>query len=217
LKKAGINNINISLDSINKSVHDQLRGFEGAFEKASQALRLCVKQKIPCVLSTYASKRAVRSGDLKELISFAKQSGVTAVKILFPLMSGSWRHSADELLSDNEKMEVYNLLEPGFVYLESPLFSMTNGKKVCEALNRKMIYISPHGDVQICYTVPISFGNVKNERLKDILARMWESDLFNSIDNSHDCIMNNPHFREKYLKVFDDSEGKTVEYGDLCR
>ena len=211
LKKSGINNINVSVDSADAGVHDQLRGFKGAHNKAINALKLCVKEKIPCVLSTYASKRAVNSGDLEEIIRLARELRVTAVKILFPLMAGRWRDSLAEMLSASEKRKVYGLLNPGFVYLESPLFSVKNGKKVCEALDKKMIYVSPRGDVQICYTVPFSFGNVNDEPLRVIIERMWNSELFKSVKNNCDCIMNNPVFREKFSPVMDKIDESPID------
>ena len=136
---------------------------------------------------------------------FGKELNVTAVKILFPLLSGRWSNATEELLNDKEKREVYALLDPGFVYLESPLYSFNKGKKICEALNKKILYISASGDVQLCYTIPFSFGNVRREALKDIMRRLWQSDFFTSIDNNYECVMNNPHFREKYLPIIKDS------------
>lgn len=212
LNKAGVNNINVSIDSVDSKVHDELRGYQGTFDKALNAIKLCVKEKIPCVISTYASKRSIYSGDLKKIIKIGKQLRVTAVKILFPLMSGRWRNNTGELLNAREKKIVYDLLEPGFVYLESPLFSLKNGKKVCEALDKRMFYVSPYGDVQICLTVPFSMGNIQNEPLEKIMNRMWSSEIFNSTDNNHDCIMNSPVFRKKLSEVMEESDkGKDAQ------
>ncbi|MBF0331207.1 MAG: radical SAM protein [Candidatus Omnitrophica bacterium] len=212
LKSAGINNINVSIDSADKDTHDRLRGYAGVFEKAIEGLKLCVRENIPCVLSTYASKRNIHSGDLKRIIELGKQTGVTAVKILFPLMAGKWKDSqCDELLDPQEKQVVYDLLEPGFVYLESPLFSVKGRKKVCEALNRKMLYVSPYGDVQLCYAVPFSFGNIRKESFEAIVKRMWASKFFNSIDNNYDCVMNNPVFRAEFAKLEGKAETPPVD------
>lgn len=202
-KKAGINNINVSVDSADSGIHDELRGFKGAHDRAINALKLCVKNRIPCVLSTYASKRAVNSGDLEGIIRIGKGLKVTAVKILFPLMAGKWKDNPGELLSVSERRIVYDLLDPGFVYLESPLFSIKRGRKICEALDKKMIYVSPYGDVQICYTVPFSFGNVNDDSLIVIIRRMWDSGPFKTVRNNCDCVMNNPVFREKFSWMMD--------------
>jgi len=213
LKDAGINNLNVSLDSAVPLIHDELRGFKGAFQSAHDAMKWCVLEKIPCVISTYASKRAVRDGDLSDIIKLGRGIGVTAIKILFPITSGRWCRNTEELLTEQEKTTVYKLLDPGFVYLESLLFSARRGKKVCEALDRNIIYISPSGDVQICYTIPFSFGNIRRERLEQILARMWQGRFFNSIDNEYDCVMNNPHFRDKYLRDIESSPKLPIECG----
>jgi MoaA/NifB/PqqE/SkfB family radical SAM enzyme len=204
LKQAGIDNINISLDSADRHIHDDLRGFSGAYDNALRAVNSCVKEGITCVISTYASKRAIYSKDLQRIIDIGRRYKVGAVKILLPLMSGKWSKRNDELLGEKEKALVYKLLDPGFVYLESPLYSMKKGKKVCEALDKKMIYISPSGDLQACYAVPVSFGNINAEPIKGIMARMWKSKLFEEVDNDYECIMNNPRFRKDYFKKVDD-------------
>ncbi|MFH1397322.1 MAG: radical SAM protein [Candidatus Omnitrophota bacterium] len=206
IKNAGVNNINISLDSANSVIHDGLRGFSGSFGKAMAALGLCKEEKISFVISTYASKRALYSGDLQEIIRIGKRLNATAVKILFPIMSGRWSNNFDEALNAQEKEMVLDLLDPGFVYLESPLFSIKGGKKVCEAINKKMFYISPCGDAQICYAIPVSFGNIKEKRLGDIIDQMWSSVFFRSIDKSYDCVMSNPVLRQKFPELFSETQ-----------
>ncbi len=212
LKEAGINNINISVDSADRNIHDNLRGFEGAFDSAMTAIKNCLNERIPCVISTYASKRAIYSGDLNEIITLGRRMKVSAVKILLPIMSGRWAHSECERLSQEERKKVNDMLDPGFVYLESPLFSVKSDKKICEALDKKMVYISPHGDVQACYAVPFSFGNINNEALHAILARMWSSEFFCKIGNDHECVMNNPHFRKIVGPELDKASGFPINY-----
>lgn len=198
LNKAGINNINVSLDSADPEIHDSLRHHQGVFYKAVNGIKLCVKRKIPCVLSTYASKRAVASGDLEKLIKLGRQLNVTAVKILLPLMAGRWFDKEEELLSVWERQLVYELVEPGFVYIESPFFNFKNGRKVCEALDKKIVYIAPDGQLQICHTVPFSFGKVKDQGIGNLITQMWSSIFFKSIDNDCDCPMNNHKFLSEY-------------------
>lgn len=206
LSLAGINNINVSLDSANETKHDSLRGVDGAYKKAIACMQNCHDEKIPCVLSTYASKENIANGDLKEIITLGKKLKVTGIKIMLPLLSGKWAKAEEVILNNEERNEVFALTGDGLCYIESPVFSIKNGKKVCEALNKNMIYISPKGDLQACYTVPVTFGNVFEKDLNTLLAKMWNSDFFNSIDNEHDCIMNNPDFRKKYLEQIQASD-----------
>jgi len=199
LKKAGINNINISIDSADPEVHDKLRGWPGGYKKAVDAIQLCVKNNVPCVLNTYASKRSLYSGDLARIFSLGKKLHVTGVKVLFPIMSGRWKDAgSSELLTTFEKKAVMRLLEPGFSYLESPLYSVVNGRKVCEALGRKMVFISPYGDVQMCYSTPMSFGNVKDSSASSLIQKMWQDEKFCSINKKCDCVMNDVEFREQH-------------------
>jgi len=215
LKKAGIDTINVSIDSADGLVHDALRGVPGTFEKAVKGIELCARERISCVVSTYASRRALETGDLEKIIRLARGLRAAAVKVLFPIMSGRWMHNQADILTPGEKKKVMRLLEPGFVYLESPLFSMRKGRKVCEALGRKMLYVSPRGDVQACYAVPVSFGNVRAEPVAGIIRRMWKSPFFNSIASECDCVMNNPLFRERYMSVIKEARELPVSYDSL--
>jgi MoaA/NifB/PqqE/SkfB family radical SAM enzyme len=217
LKRAGINNINISLDSADREVHDGLRGFKGTFDSALNAIEACVKEGIPCVISTYASKRAIYSGDLEKIIKIGRKYKATAVKILFPIVSGKWMHSPSESLDKRERSVVYGLLDPGFVYLESLLYSIKSGRKICECLNKKMIYVSPSGEIQPCSAVPVSFGNVNKEPLGKLLNRMWGSKLYSNTKYNHDCIMNNKYFREEHFSQIKDSDNFPVKYESIFK
>ena len=99
LKDAGISNINISVDSSNESTHDALRKKQGCFQSAIRALELCVKHSIPCLISTYASKRAIKDKDLEKIIKLAKEIGVNGVKILFPILSGDGENQKRRILT----------------------------------------------------------------------------------------------------------------------
>lgn len=206
LSNAGINNINISIDSADEKKHDSLRGITGTFANAVECIKNCVEMKIPCVLSTYASKENIANGDLQNIIALGKSLKVTGIKIMLPLLSGKWAKAEEVLLNKNERQYVFNLIGDGLCYIESPVFSIKNGKKICEALNKNMIYISATGDLQPCYTVPVSFGNVFETKLPIILNKMWQSDFFKGIDNEYDCIMNNPLFRDKYLNTIQNAK-----------
>ena len=206
LKQAGVNNVNISLDSAHEKIHDKLRRTQGLYPKVINAISECVREKVICVVSTYASHRSIKSGDLDKIILLAKAKGATAVKILFPMLSGQWMDRQDMLLSNEEKQYVFSLLDPGYVYLESPLFSMKKGAKVCEALRKKMVYVSPYGDVQACYAVPFMFGNIAKKPFAEIVALMWSKDIFNTV-SCEDCAINHPVI---HRKIFNITAGKEM-------
>lgn len=202
LKYLNVSNINVSLDSADPLIHDRLRGIEGCFAAALNGIRLCVQAGIPTLVSTYASKRAIASGDLKRLIAFARGLKVNGVKILFPILSGRWKDELSEKLSPEEEKCVRDLTDPSFVYIEDALSMMKNSSEKCSALDRHFFYISPFGDIQLCPAIPISFGNIRKAKLNEILSLMWDHPA--SKIQCHGCLVNDSFFREQYNLLSED-------------
>jgi MoaA/NifB/PqqE/SkfB family radical SAM enzyme len=197
LKLAKIANVNISLDSPDPDIHDKLRGVPGCFERAISGIKLCVAAGIPCLVSTYASKRAIANGDMKKLISLSRSLGASGVKILLPIISGKWLGSMEEKLSLQEEEEVRKLLDPLFVYIEDALSMLRNSSKRCSSLDKNFFYISPFGDIQLCPAVPLSFGNIRHHDLSSIVKKMWAHPTSNI--KCEGCLINNKVFRDRYF------------------
>ena len=206
LKKAGIANINVSIDSCDEFMHDSLRQRQGCFQSAVNGLKLCVKYKIPCLVSTYASKRAIKEKDIEEIIELAKKIGVNGVKILFPILSGKWREKETERLNQEAEGYVNSLLDPSFVYIEDALEMVTKRGKGCSALERNLIYISPYGDIQPCPAIPISFGNVRKKKIDYIIEEIYNHKFFEKYKSCATCLMNEIDFRNRYFSIKENKE-----------
>jgi MoaA/NifB/PqqE/SkfB family radical SAM enzyme len=204
LKSAGIGNINVSIDSADPAIHDKLRKYNGCFDAALKAVRLCVNNDVPCLVSTYASNRSVRDGDLEAIIALAKKEGVEGVKILFPILSGRWRKQEQEALSKEGRAYLKSLLDPSYVYIEDALEMVKREGKGCSAIEKNLIYISPYGDVQPCPAIPVTFGNVRSERFTVIVKRMMEHVFYKKHKYCTSCLMNEDSFRKKYFAVNED-------------
>jgi len=201
LKESGLHHIYVSLDSAEADKHDLSRHMQGCYQKAVEAIRNCVSMKLPCSVSTFASKEKLLSGDLAAIIEKSRNIGAIAVRILYPILSGKLIN--DKALSLSEKKKVFRLLQSDFVYLESPRFYSEKILKFCGAVRKCFFYISPYGDIQPCPFVPVVFGNIRKERLQEIMTKMWRSsDMWRSsfFKNNHSlcCLMDNPQFRQKY-------------------
>jgi len=196
LKNADLSCVIISLDSSVEFKHDSLRGKKGLYRRAINGVRYCMEEGIPCVISTIATHDSINSGDLENLIRIAKNLGVVGVRVLLPMLSGKWNLEKDYLLTEEERNRLFRYLEPGFVYLESG-FSYKKGRinrRICFAATKRLIYISPYGDLQLCYTVPYSFGNIRNNSLKEIINFMWNHELF-KVAPRFECMMNDDNYR----------------------
>lgn len=197
LKAAGIGNINVSLDSAVPATHDTLRKFEGCFKAAVQAIRVCRELGIPCLVSTYASKRSLADGDLANIIKLARELGASGVKILFPILSGQWRKKEEERLDECEEAALMALMDPGYVYLEDALQMTKKRGKGCSAGERNLVYISPQGDVQPCPAVPVSFGSLSKKSFGEVMAFMYGHEFFRHYGGVSGCLMNEVLFRAR--------------------
>lgn len=199
LKNVGLGNINVSIDSADGRVHDLLRQREGCFQSAIEGLKLCVEYKIPCLISTYASKRAIYDKDLRKIIKLAKRLGVSGVKILFPILSGKWREKESERLNSEEEEYMKSLLDPSFVYIEDALEMVKKKGKGCSAMERNLVYISPYGNIQPCPAIPITFGNIRNENIEDIIKAMTDHRFYKKYKSCGMCLMNEQGFRSRFF------------------
>ncbi len=194
LSAAGISCINISIDSTSSAEHDQLRGVEGIYTKAVDAFGFCNEARIPCIFSTYVTRKRINGllpgekdgSSFTELILLARKVKATAVRVLFPIISGEWVKQKEVELNEQEKSAVIEAIDPSFVFVEGA-YSVVKGRKVCQALSGKMINISPYGDIQICVAFPNSFGNVVREGLRPALEKMWGHSIYQKNKDGSCC------------------------------
>ncbi len=182
LKLAKVSYISISLDSINAEIHDTLRGINGLYQKVMDAVRYCHELKLPCIVSTYITRKDVVldsniETNLTRIISLSKRIEASGIRILFPIISGKWEGDNEKNFTQLEQKEVLDSLDNSFAFIEGA-YCVKKGKKICQALIGKMFNISPYGDVQLCVTYSKSFGNIKKEELKYVLEYMYTHKIY---------------------------------------
>ncbi len=210
LKKAGISCININLSSWLKQGDSEDNYISRMSEDIDFHIKHSLETKVPCVGSFYVDKALIKNGALKKLIILCRNKGFTGVRLLLPMHCGKLMHK-DDNFSPDELREVFSLVDNSFVYHESILYGEGNGKRICEASKGHTIYVSPYGDVQFCYTVPFSFGNIRKSPLKDIIHRMYTHELFRSAP-ANECAMNDLEFRGLCNKLRLGSDEESIQY-----
>jgi len=193
LKAAGINCINVSLDSVDEEEHDRLRGLAGVYKRAVAAIRLCHDEGVPCIVSTYATRRRIQNfgtaqddSALTALIKMSKDLKATGIRILFPIIAGEWVKKKEVELSDEEKKFVIERIDPAFAFIEGA-YSVLGKTKVCQALHGRLVNISPYGEIQLCVAFPQTFGNVKDKGLTDLIRGMWSHPIYTKNRNGRCC------------------------------
>ena len=202
LKQAGLNWCSISIDSAIPHIHDDFRGYKGCFEKAVNGLKMLVRYQIPCSIITVARKDLIYSGGLEEIVTLGHDLGVTVVRINFPVPIGRFKDQDDQVLTYEEREKVRKLLKYGIVSMESPRENTR-----CTAAVTK-INVLPNGDITPCVFVPLSYGNIRQQKFMEIWRDM--EDYTRRYMKKGQCPMCDPFLRKK---LFD--EGERLKAGIL--
>ena len=202
LRSSGLDQIGISIDSLKEEIHDQNRGIPGTLKTALQGISYCMSHNLDCTISTVASKLTLENGDLYNIIQMAAGLEIK-VRILSPVSCGRWKNRTDVALTAAEVRKVKGFLQRGKVFWDSELVDGPDTPFSCGAQGRRLLYISPHGNVQPCSYVPIIFGNIMQEPLGAILKRMRNSAILNEKTDSLDCPTNSVNFQNRYGRYMD--------------
>jgi MoaA/NifB/PqqE/SkfB family radical SAM enzyme len=197
LKKAGLDEIGISIDSLNEEIHDKNRGVKGTLNKALSGLSYCGKHNLKCYISTIATSLSLKNGDFRKIVRFAEDSG-DRVRVLSPVNCGQWENRQDIALTPHDVHVLRSFLKRGTIYWDSELIDTKDSPFLCSAIARRMLFISSRGDVQPCCYFPVQFGNITKEPLGRILNRMRVSEYFLQGGKYSDCPTNVSHFQNKY-------------------
>jgi len=189
LKKAGLTQCAVSIDDADPAVHDALRGLSGSHAKAIEGIRNLREVGIPCQILTYASRRNV-TGGLERIRDLARELGVLAVFIFFPMAVGRWADAFGEVLTAQERARVRALQDLTLVHLELP-----TPRTVCCAQDRLVLYATAQGDITPCPFVPFVIGNVKQRPLRELWHR-YCADL--RLAYRGDCPMNDVGARDAF-------------------
>jgi AdoMet-dependent heme synthase len=197
LKKTGLDEIGISIDSLDSEIHDSNRGIRGALQKALNGISCCNARKLKCYISTVASRQSLRDGDFQKIIHMAGKSG-NKVRVLSPILCGQWESRSDLALTPADVRLLRGFLKRGTIFWDSELVDTKDSPFLCSSMAQRTIYISPSGDVQPCCYVPVIYGNIRLEPLAGIVEKMRNSDLYSAGRYFPDCPTNSKFFQARY-------------------
>lgn len=206
LKKSGLDCIHISIDSIDPSAHDKIRGVEGLFQKAVKGIKNCLDAGILVGISMIATPEAIKRGEIKRFIELGKKLNVHCVTFADPIPTGKWLNK-NPILSEKYHDFMQNLhIETNRrgIFPRIETMSYVNGPRGAGCFGGiNQLHITPHGYVTPCDLTPLSFGNVKKESIKEIWRKMRKHSEYKK--NARSCRMQNPEFRHKYIERIPDA------------
>ncbi len=190
LKNAGLKVLIVSIDSADQSKHDSSRGV-GCFKKAVNALELAKEVGIVTHIWTYMTKS--HSKELSGIYELGRRIGVQTIFVYFTLLSGYLFDKFEENFTFEEKEAIrkeFNLRSP-------LLLEFAKERWQCRGGGREHISIAPTGDITFCPPVAYSYGNIREESLKDVLKKI-EKDYKRLVHCTRgQCPINFPEYRER--------------------
>ncbi|MFA5060730.1 MAG: radical SAM protein [Candidatus Pacearchaeota archaeon] len=194
LKELGVDYIGTGIDGLEKN-HNKLRNKKGAFKKVIENIKILKKYGMKIHVEFTATK--FNFEDFEDVMKLCERLGIYDVMTRAVLPSGRGRDFDFSLTKDQYKKFLQKVIsikkgkinvklycqDPVSLYLDKERikkledkYSLMNFIGGCSA-GINMLYISPLGEVQPCSFLDISFGNIKNNSLTEIINSKKRKDF----------------------------------------
>jgi len=193
LLQAGLDHIQITLESHDPAIHDRMVGVEGAWAETVEGIRTVVDADV--YMMTNTTMTTENSPGIEETIAFIASLGVPTFGCNSLIYSGSAASVGNGISEDElepllervkETTEAHHLRLIWYTptrYCEFDPVGMELGIKSCTAARYNMC-VEPNGDVLPCQSYYVALGNILTEPWEAI----WEHELARYLRN-HDFMM----------------------------
>ncbi len=190
---AGLDHIQITLESHDPAVHDRMVGVEGAWQETVEGIKAVVDADVYMMTNTTMTTENVNprdGGDIEETIAFVASLGVPTFGCNSLIFSGSAvavgtgiREDALEPILERVKAATteHHLRLIWYTptqYCEFDPTGLELGIKGCTAAKYNMC-VEPNGDVLPCQSYYVALGNI----LSDPWEAIWEHELARYLRN----------------------------------
>lgn len=168
LKEAGLQAVNISLDSPIEADHDLMRGRKGAYRDAIRAAELSLEAGL--LVDIYAVLRHENVHQLPGFHRLAGDLGAHELTLFEVVPTGRFAGFVDSVLTGDDRLFVDKFVADAGA---PRIFSVPDALRRfgCFAA-RSWLHVTPTGDVYPCACLPEVYGNVLKEPLSAIWKRM---------------------------------------------
>lgn len=166
LKDAGLDTLQLSIESVNPDIHDKLMGIPGSFNKIIEAIKYAKELNLTVCLNTVFYNNNAK--EIKELIDFVENQNIFLV-LNTASAEGKWQ-GLDNIKLKQSYIDILDEFMR-FPYVRHDSSINFSGRRECPG-GKERIHITAYGDVLTCPLVQVSYGNVLREPLAKIFARM---------------------------------------------
>lgn len=196
LKKAGLYSLTVSFDSAYEDKHDYIRGRKGVFKSAVEAAKNGLKAGL--LVNIYVVLSRDNVNELEELYTLATELGVHELSFYEIVPTGRWMDHASEIMTPKDLRKFESFVSRAREKEGPRVFPIPQIMKLTGCMaGRKWLHITPEGNILPCACIPIPYGNVYRDKIKDVWKKIREDPAY----NAKSCLMRDPKFREKYLKI----------------
>jgi len=168
LYKAGVDVVQISIESLDAEEHSKFRGNPKAYELSMDGIKNALAAGIRVCVVPVVSHQNVNSPGFRELLEWAHKKNLV-VNLAFATPMGRWNDNSSVLLTPEDTKTIDELVAR-YPNVRRD-FETNYYVRGCGAAKEKM-YFTPFGDVLACPYMHISFGNTKQDRVADIQKNM---------------------------------------------
>lgn len=194
LKKYKYQQIQVSIDGATPSIHDEIRGVKGSWERAVYAAKIVADSGIPVVIAhTLMSKNL---HELPQMIDLAADIGAKEFITEEAVFTGRAALSYKSLkLTEKQREEFYKIIETKFTeYTNCMSIKLASDValvlRMCRLEPNRGYIIRPTGDVRLDCTAPFKLGNVRENSLEEIwkvARRAWQHPKVNEFIEHLQC------------------------------
>lgn len=188
---AGLDTIQLSIESVNPEYHNKIRRAENNYQKIMEVMSWSKKYDLNICLSAVLTHN--NFDEIKKLLDFTKKE-----KVFFLInpasTSGNWKTRDDIKINKEDMDKYYSLLKNANVRADTVL--NFRGKSGCPA-GVERIEISATGEVMTCPHVQVTYGNVLQEPLNKIYYRISNFPVLKKFEKHCRHV-----FNEQYIKDF---------------
>jgi MoaA/NifB/PqqE/SkfB family radical SAM enzyme len=173
VKKLGVFLINISLNSLDPALNDELRGYQGHYDHVMRAVELCKKYKMDISFGVATSKTHLQ--ETYDIVEYARQ---IQANVIVNLMCAMGRTEGQlDLLFDEVFWKEYRKLVDSNSHLRADFDVNLTLRIGCPGGFEK-IHLTPYSEVTGCSMNPVSFGNIRERPLAEIVDKMRRFSFF---------------------------------------
>ena len=196
LKEAGLYSLTVSFDNAYEDKHDYVRGRKGVFKSAVEAVKNGLKAGL--LVNIYVVLSRDNVNELEELYALASELGVHELSFYEIVPTGRWMDHASEIMTPKDLRKFDNFVSRAKEREGPRVFPIPQVMKTTGCMaGRKWLHITPEGNILPCACIPIPYGNIHKDKISEVWKKIREDPTY----NAECCLMRNPEFREKYLKL----------------